>query len=758
MILGVCRRVLRDQHEAEDAFQAVFLVFIRKAASIVPREMVGNWLYGVAYQTAVRARSAAAKRRGREKQVIDMPESAIIPQQVSDDLEPLLDQELSRLPEKYRVPIVLCDLEGKSRRDVASQLGWPEGTLSGRLSRGRAMLANRLSRRGVVISAGLIASALSRSSASAGIPTPLAVSTVKLATAVALGRAATAGMVSAKVVALSEGVLKMMSLTKLKVTTVVLLLAFLACVATTALTRAGWAAVQPEDAAATVEAGDKPAIGDGATPAALPPAPRPGSALLLVEHASPVTCLAWSFDGKLIAAGTKDGTVYLTEVATGKVLRSIPTKGTVTWIAFSPDGKSLAVCQPQGTVSLWDAATGQPHQMNGGSSTVPEKVAFMSDSQTVVGVGRGQFMQVGPFGGGGMMMGNAAGGGCTAIALDGSVSGWCNPDGRLHLRSSDQTNQRGFGRAESLSVGSTKCIALASGGKLLAVAEDKAVQLWDLSATKKTTRLAGLEKPLTELSFSNDGQTLVGLMDGSTIRVWELARGATRSEITHNRGKVQSLALSPDGTMLATTAVDGKGIFLWTTAARRLSHTGPPVELSPPALAAIWGDLASSQRDKADAAWEKLGAAGDTAVPFIAEKIRAIAVPAIDIKKIEKAMADLDADKFAVRERASKDLIAMGELAVIPIRRFLEKGPSQEATSRAHQILEKIAQPTPSPDHQRVMEIIDLLEQSRTPKAIALLQEIDRDALVPRIQSQAHGALQRIMQFKKSGDEGNPKK
>src|SRR5438445_3916328 len=100
MVWGVCRRVLRNLHDAEDAFQATFLVLVRKAASVVPRQMVANWLYGVAHQTALKARATTVKRRAREKQVATMPEPAVERQDLWDDLRSLLDQELSRLPDK----------------------------------------------------------------------------------------------------------------------------------------------------------------------------------------------------------------------------------------------------------------------------------------------------------------------------------------------------------------------------------------------------------------------------------------------------------------------------------------------------------------------------------------------------------------------------------------------------------------------------------------------------------------------------------
>src|SRR5579872_1598673 len=130
MVWGVCRRVLPTHHDAEDAFQVTFLVLVRKAASIVSRELLANWLYGVAHQTALKARATAAKRKARERQVMEMPEPAMTQQDPWHDLQPLLDEELSRLPDKYRAVIVLCDLEGKTRKEVAVQLDCPEGTVA----------------------------------------------------------------------------------------------------------------------------------------------------------------------------------------------------------------------------------------------------------------------------------------------------------------------------------------------------------------------------------------------------------------------------------------------------------------------------------------------------------------------------------------------------------------------------------------------------------------------------------------------------
>lgn len=225
MVWGVCRRLLRNERDAEDAFQATFLVLLRKAPSISPREMVGNWLYGVAHQTARKAIATLAKRRTREKQVADLPDCAAPAQAAWDDLQPVLDHELSRLSDKYRVAIVLCDLEGKSRQEAARQLGLPEGTVASRLARARTMLARRLAQRGVVLSAGAVAAVLAEWAA-AGAPAGLVAATVQVLRLVTTGHTMAALAVSANVATIAEGVIHATSAPKLKslVTAVALLL------------------------------------------------------------------------------------------------------------------------------------------------------------------------------------------------------------------------------------------------------------------------------------------------------------------------------------------------------------------------------------------------------------------------------------------------------------------------------------------------------------------------------------------------------
>jgi RNA polymerase sigma factor (sigma-70 family) len=213
MVLGVCRRVIGDVHLAEDAFQATFLVLARRADAVRPRHVVGSWLYGVAYRTALKARGIAIRRKTREKQVDAMPQPAISPEEAWADLQPVLDSELARLPDKYRIPVILCDLGGRSQRDVARELKLPAATLANRLAAARRLLAKRLTNRGVVLSASAVTAALGWHSATSAVPSTLALTTIHAACAAAAG---TPVALPAPVIELSEGIIRMFVLNKLK--------------------------------------------------------------------------------------------------------------------------------------------------------------------------------------------------------------------------------------------------------------------------------------------------------------------------------------------------------------------------------------------------------------------------------------------------------------------------------------------------------------------------------------------------------------
>jgi RNA polymerase sigma factor (sigma-70 family) len=219
LVWGVCRRLLADTPDAEDAFQATFLVLFRKAGAIGRAEALGPWLYGVAYRTALRARAEAARRRARERHVEGRSTVDPALDVVWADLRPVLDEEINRLPARYRRPFVLCYLEGKTNGEAAQLLGCPKGTVLSRLAWARKRLRDRLTRRGIALSAGLFVTLLGARAAPAAVPALLPSATRDAILSLAAG----SGTVSASVAGLTKGVLRTMWLTKVKIMALALL-------------------------------------------------------------------------------------------------------------------------------------------------------------------------------------------------------------------------------------------------------------------------------------------------------------------------------------------------------------------------------------------------------------------------------------------------------------------------------------------------------------------------------------------------------
>jgi RNA polymerase sigma factor (sigma-70 family) len=216
VVWGVCRRLLAEANDAEDAFQATFLVLVRKPGSVKKQSSLGSWLYGVAYRVALRARADAARRRHHERQVRDMVRSEPSLEESWRELRPVLDAELSRLPEKFRAPLVLCYLQNKTNEQAAHELGWPVGSISKRLAQGRDLLRERLSQRGIALSATGLTTLLTHNAATAAAPASLVELTSSVAHAMVATQATSATAASASVAALTEGMMKTMALQKLK--------------------------------------------------------------------------------------------------------------------------------------------------------------------------------------------------------------------------------------------------------------------------------------------------------------------------------------------------------------------------------------------------------------------------------------------------------------------------------------------------------------------------------------------------------------
>lgn len=230
MVLGVCRRLLPNPCDAEDAFQATFLVLARKAGSLRQRELVGPWLHGVALRVARKARANLARQHAHEKPASVMPSAEPAYEMAWQELSPLLDEMLAQLPRKYRLPLMLCCLQGMTKEEAAQELGWPEGTVSGRLARAREMLRTRWERRGLTVPAALIASLLASDVLSAAVPAALTASTIRTAVAFSMSTAALEGLSSSSAVLLAKGALRSMFLQHIRTTLLVLLALALASV------------------------------------------------------------------------------------------------------------------------------------------------------------------------------------------------------------------------------------------------------------------------------------------------------------------------------------------------------------------------------------------------------------------------------------------------------------------------------------------------------------------------------------------------
>jgi RNA polymerase sigma factor (sigma-70 family) len=364
MVWGVCRRALPDADTAEDAFQATFLVLLRKAGSVGRPESLASWLYAVACRTAARAKALRARRHAREGRRDAEPAAGATADPAWLDLRPLLDEELQALPPKYRAPLVLCYLEGKTYAEAARLLGWAEGTVSGRLARARDLLRGRLTRRGLALSAGCLATLLARDAPAAALPAGLAGSSLKAVLPAAAGGAAA----SPQVIALTKGVLRAMFLSQLKVAGTVLL----------AVTLLGAGAGFSHHVLAGGGAGPRAEAAPGPAVPLAPAAEEDKTADKKDEKAP----RAKSPDGKLVAVGD-DKSIKFLDADSGKELRTLAGHAEkVTALAFSPDGKALASGGADHSVRLWDVASGKEIRRMEGQDVI-KSLTFSEDGKTL---------------------------------------------------------------------------------------------------------------------------------------------------------------------------------------------------------------------------------------------------------------------------------------------------------------------------------------------------------------------------------------
>ncbi len=514
MVHAVCCRVLGDPHEAEDAFQATFLVLVRRASSIRNQASLGSWLYGVAYRVAARARDRSAARRAHERKAVTAMRSPEPAEVLADpELRAALDEEMQRLPEKYRAPLVLCGLEGKTHEQAAQELHWSKSSVTARLARARDLLQQRLASRGFAVAAGGLAALLAEQSAPAAVPAVLTLATVQLALASLTGTAPA----TAPAVVLADHVLRRTIMMRLSST--------LALLFTVGLAGAGLALLTPlQQPASSVPGGaDGPKRGLAAN--------RPGDALP---------------EGVLARLGS------------GRLRHGVPVGN----LDFSPDGKRL-VSAGSGRIRVWDAATGRLEQRFRIDLDITGRpiAAFTSSGTLQVSSSKGPED-------GCCLLDPDKGTELRRLALRASIEEPTRmalaPAGRLVAIAErddvylfDPTSGKETLHFKVTGLIGTRHLAISSDTRMIAVADNFSgiIHVHDTTTGKQIAKLKGEEdwKP-SDLTFSPDGRSVAASVlnlgkDGGAI-VWDVATGKERYRLLGQTNS-QTCVFSPDSKRLA---------------------------------------------------------------------------------------------------------------------------------------------------------------------------------------------------------------
>jgi RNA polymerase sigma factor (sigma-70 family) len=636
MVLGLSRSILRNHHDAEDIFQATFLVLARKAGSIRKGESVGSWLYAVAHRLAHKARVNTGKRRHTEQQAAVPTEQMPMDEATWGELRDILHEEVSRLPEKYRAAVVLCYWQGQTHEQAGQQLGCARGTIKDRLEKAREILRKRLTRRGLALSAAWIATSLSEGM-SATVSAELVQTTVRGAMLFSVERLPT-GIVSATAADRAQDILKEMLTSKFKYGLVLVLMLGLL---------GGGAGLASRHETTTPE--NEPEVSAAAATRSEPEhierqeEPLPAGAVarlgtLGFRHADTITHIAAGRDGRSIlsAAGNE---VYIWELATGKERRRYPHKSPVTSCIVSGDGKLLASGCRDGTIHLWDTISGRelrhfmahkrrsPNEVSESGAFVGE---FTPDGRQIVSMGAVDNT---------IRLWDVASG--EKIREFGHFPPYCaiamSPDGKI-LAGAVKNEETWELRLWEVATGRERqrkplpgkqilSPTFSPDSKMLAIAVGENwqkpcdIQLWDTDRFEPIRTLRG-HKKWAWCSFAPDGKTLISWSVDGTARLWQAATGeeigrvggdspvyarqflfcpdgrtlasfwpsnhsprfwdrASGQEVRSFGGAISSidfLRFSPDGRLLAAGSKGDVVIRIWDVAAhkivRRMEHGG----------------------------------------------------------------------------------------------------------------------------------------------------------------------------------------
>ncbi|HEY7309480.1 MAG TPA: sigma-70 family RNA polymerase sigma factor [Gemmataceae bacterium] len=605
MVLRLCRRVLGDAHAAEDACQAAFLVLARKADRIRHADTLAAWLHGVAYRLALKARAVQVRRQQAETRSLQIHPGSTPRDPLAEvsgrELLAILDVELQRLPARYRLPLILCCLEGRSQPEAARLLGWTPGSVKGRLERGRAKLHQRLLRRGLTLSAALLALEAERGSATARLSAELTASLMRAASTIT-------------------------SSVAMKTKIVLILVLMLGAVAGGASWLASGGRQPP--VAKKKQGADAPRSPKARTDRygdPLPPGALARLGTVRFRHAGWMERLAFTSDGTRLAYAGNDGirlwettsgrpvrhfgersdafaflddgkrilaggeNLVVWDIASGKEVKRLPIKGGLRHLQRSPDGKLLAGEGDGGALLLLDAATGAIHkQLDGHEDQLNERPKGAPPR-------RGQILNV-------------------AFSPDGkALASVCVQDKRVFL----WDTATGKPRRTLPGHDRPRVAQFSPDGHLLAVGgDDCLIRLWDVATGRELRQFRGHVGGINGLAFSPDGLKLASGGDGSppntksnesadsTVRLWDLKTGKCQPLNGPERW-VRAIAFSPDGKLLAAGG-SGTSICLFdvATGKRRQRHIGHDGEIFCVALSPDGSTLASGGGDNLIHLWD----------------------------------------------------------------------------------------------------------------------------------------------------------
>jgi len=590
LVWGACRRALGDGPDTDDAFQATFLVLVSKAGTFTGRGSVASWLYTIAYRLALKVRRGRGRRQVHERQVAMTPTACSEINREAIDLGPALDEELQRLPSRYRDPLVLCYLQGRTNEEAAVDLGCPAGTLKTRLARGRILLRERLARRGLALAEAALATILIEQ-ATAAPPLPLAEATLRAALEFASNETIGPGASTASLT-LAQEMLKTMFVHRLKVVAAVLLLLTLTGAGAGAwLQFPGTEQEQPAVPGPVVE------IAAPAEPAAELPGPRlplPAGAVgrivtVRLRPSGEVSHLAFSGDGRHVLSINDRGILQVWDGSFGFEIRRFPPLHPLTshQPSLTQDGRLvLQVNKPGFVGQLWDPAQGTDRPAGSGIMSGAHRTVLSPDGkllargmdhgivvQSVVRTPEGTFLKDSmPW-----------------VHFDrlGQVSELCfSPCGKYLAANSGNekvyvwNTATGREQMQAILQGRAMQLAFSGDGPTLLTADGVKYRSWDVVTGKEKDEDPAQPKAQTR-GYTPDGRTQIVWNPDAGVELRDLRTGRVRRIVGDaNLGNGRKFALSPDGRSLAMATTSGIRVWEIATGKQRSPEPSAPDPLT----------------------------------------------------------------------------------------------------------------------------------------------------------------------------------